>query len=292
MSLTYEVLNEKRVRVIVDTDTACEADDPFAIAYALMSPKLMVKAVVAEHFAEEGSMQASYEAILKLTNAMRREDVCVLRGEAWPLDDTRDVSEGVQCIIDEARRADEHPLYVLCLGALSNMARALKEAPDIAEKLTVVMIGGRDYFNPTQDVREYNFGNDIAAANAVLGSNVPVIQIPICAFSAICVGLAELQCRVAPCGETGKYLYDQMVAFNVSKRGSWTSGESWSLGDSPAVGVLLCSNCGKRHLQQPLRILDDTGYGEPLNAREVLVYDTVDPRYIMEDFYAKLSLLG
>ena len=32
----FEVRDEKKIRVIVDTDAACEADDPFAIAHALL----------------------------------------------------------------------------------------------------------------------------------------------------------------------------------------------------------------------------------------------------------------
>ena len=42
MKLTYCVPENKKIRVILDSDTACEADDPFAIAHALMSPKLIV----------------------------------------------------------------------------------------------------------------------------------------------------------------------------------------------------------------------------------------------------------
>ena len=40
MKYQFTVPESKRVRVIVSTDTACEADDPFAIAHALLSPKL------------------------------------------------------------------------------------------------------------------------------------------------------------------------------------------------------------------------------------------------------------
>jgi len=36
MSLLYEVPEYKKLRVIIDTDAACEADDPFAIAHVLM----------------------------------------------------------------------------------------------------------------------------------------------------------------------------------------------------------------------------------------------------------------
>ena len=70
MRYEYQVPDEKRVRVIIDSDTACEADDPFAIAHALMSPKLIIRAVVAEHFAAPGSMHLSHEAIKRLTDAM------------------------------------------------------------------------------------------------------------------------------------------------------------------------------------------------------------------------------
>ena len=36
MPLKYQVPDDKKVRVIVDSDAACEADDPFAIAHALL----------------------------------------------------------------------------------------------------------------------------------------------------------------------------------------------------------------------------------------------------------------
>ena len=37
MPFQYKVSEDKKVRVIIDTDAACEADDPFAIAHALLS---------------------------------------------------------------------------------------------------------------------------------------------------------------------------------------------------------------------------------------------------------------
>ena len=58
----FEVPEKKKCRVIIDSDTACEADDPFAIAYALLSPKLIVRGIVAEHFAQPGSMEKSMTA--------------------------------------------------------------------------------------------------------------------------------------------------------------------------------------------------------------------------------------
>lgn len=40
MPFQYKVSEDKKVRVIIDTDAACEADDPFAIAHALMCQKI------------------------------------------------------------------------------------------------------------------------------------------------------------------------------------------------------------------------------------------------------------
>ena len=63
MRQLYSVPEKKRIRVLVDTDAACEVDDPFAIAHALMSPKLDVKGILSEHFAQPDSEAASYREI-------------------------------------------------------------------------------------------------------------------------------------------------------------------------------------------------------------------------------------
>ena len=78
--LDFDVADVKKIRVIIDSDTACEADDPFAIVHALLSPKLIVKAIVAEHFKQPGSMEQSRQAALRVTAALR-SDVPVLLEE-------------------------------------------------------------------------------------------------------------------------------------------------------------------------------------------------------------------
>ena len=79
--LLFDVPQYKKLRVIIDTDAACEADDPFAIAQALMSPKLMVKGILAEHFAAEGSVQRSYDEVCTILDAMDMKEVPVFMGE-------------------------------------------------------------------------------------------------------------------------------------------------------------------------------------------------------------------
>ena len=66
----FDIPDYKKIRVIVDTDAACEADDPFAIVHALLSPKLLVKGVVAEHFGQPHSMEDSFREIEAIKKAM------------------------------------------------------------------------------------------------------------------------------------------------------------------------------------------------------------------------------
>jgi inosine-uridine nucleoside N-ribohydrolase len=284
----FEVPEKKKCRVIIDSDTACEADDPFAIAYALLSPKLIVRGIVAEHFAQPGSMEKSRAAARKLVSAMGL-DMPVYAGQDGP--DDPSVSEGVSLIIREALNDDPHPLYVLCMGALTNMARAIREQPEITSRLTVVTIGGHPYEEEEIPWKEFNFGNDPAAANFVLQSDAPVWQIPSNVYGSIRVGIAELQERVRPCGLGGRYLFDQLAEYNASPAADWNMGESWSLGDSPSVAAVLNPRCGRTSFQRVREVREDTSYGiEIPGVREILVYRDMDSRYLLEDFFAKLAL--
>ena len=69
----FTIPTYKQIRVILDTDAACEADDPFAIVHALLSPKLIVKGICATHFASENSMERSFEEIKTILADMEIE---------------------------------------------------------------------------------------------------------------------------------------------------------------------------------------------------------------------------
>lgn len=292
MKLKYEVPEYKRLRVIIDTDAACEADDPFAIAHALMSPKLEVKAILAEHYGRPGSMKKSYEEILTIINAMNI-DVPVFEGEDGTLAETAgSVPSKAACAIEaEAMRDDPKPLYLLCQGAITNVAAAIRNNPRIIKRMTVIWIGGQDPDNQTSTHREFNAGNDVEAANEVLQSGVKLWQITAGVYKTINIGLAELQKKVYPCGKIGKHLFENMVSYNMSEGAGWTAGESWSLGDSPAVAVALDPNCGEYVYREALYINEDTTYSVKEGSPVIRLYTSVNSRYILEDFISKLQLL-
>lgn len=321
--LFYQVPKNKKVRVIIDTDTYAEGDDQFAIVHALLTPKFEVLGIVAEHFGKrfDNTMEKSYEEIKRLLTKMGREEVPVYRGELAALGEIAigedgsisgkdgsipNPSEGVQFIIEQAKKEDDRPLFVLNMGAITNLAKAIQVAPEIQELLTAIWIGGGPYDGAIMD---FNCGNDVKAANVVLGSKVELWQIPMSAYTMMEVSFFELYDRVFPYGEVGRYLVDNLLRvsdvecamtfegwpmFDKASKAEKTmiirSGEGWSLGDSPAVGVLIT---GQNKHQEKLRaryIEADGSYGAYVSEdRMIRVYHSVDSRVILEDFYAKLK---
>ena len=287
----FDISEYKKVRVIVDTDAACEADDPFAIVHAILSPKLIVKGIIAEHFAKPGSMEESYDEIRTITELMKA-DVPIFRGQTGPLEKDETASEGVKFIIEEAKKDSAHPLFLLCQGAITNVAKAIKTCPEIAGRMTVIWIGTHGEAPFKAPFREFNAGNDITAANLVLGSSVELWLVPSQVYATILIGIAEIKRRISVCGEIGKHLYENLIAYNNSEGAGWTQGESWSLGDSPAIAIAINPGCGHYKMIKAPFIADDTSSVETENAREVRIYTDVDSRYILEDFIAKLELFA
>lgn len=286
MSYHFAVQEKKRLRVIIDTDAACEADDPFAIAHGLMTPRFIVKGILAEQFGPDATVEKSYAAVKKLLALMDREDVPVFMG-AEPLkgEDEAPDCPAADFIIEEALRDDPHPLFVLCQGALTNVAAALNKRPDIAGRFTCIWIGGGFY---PKGGWEFNASNDYHAANAVLSSQLEVWQVPMEAYTRMQLGYAELECKVRPCGQVGRYLFEQMVEYGL--HADWVAGESWSIGDQPAIALALNPGCGHFRVQPAPRFAMDGTYVSCPENRPIRVYEELDQRYILEDFFCKLKL--
>ena len=289
--LLFDVPDYKKIRVIIDTDAACEADDPFAIVQALLSPKLIVKGIIAEHFNETGSVKKSYDEIRTILDAMDME-VPALMGQEGKMEEDQSISEGVRFLIEEALKESDRPLYVLCQGAITNVAVAFRQCPEIVNRVTVIWIGTHGEAPHEAPFREFNAGNDITAANLVLKSGTDLWLVPSTVYTTITIGLAEIQSRIYPCGKIGKHLFTQMVDYNRSERANWTQGESWSLGDSPAIALAINPGCGHfKYVNAPL-IMEDTSSAVCEDNPQIKLYTDVDSRYILEDLIAKLKLFA
>lgn len=296
----FKVPAQKKYRVIVHTDCKNEADDQYALAHHVMTEKYEVVGIVAGHFyknpqeyGENNTATASYDEVKKVLRLMHIEnEFSVYLGAQKGLENeqTPIKADGVKFIIEEAMRDDDRPLFVACQGSITDVASALLIKPEIAARMTVIWIGGGDY---PEGGFEFNLMMDIHAANVVFNSKVPVWQVPKNTYKQVAVSLAELQYRVKPCGEIGKYLFEQMVEFNykLAHIQAWPHGETWGLGDQGTVGVLLqeLEKEDYNWIAAP-RIAEDMTYIHNQGNREIRVYHTLNSRMLMEDFYAKLAI--
>jgi hypothetical protein len=292
--------------VIVNTDAKNEADDQYAIVHAILTPSFELHGIIPAHFAgiapreilpwgaylaKRGAMDSQAESraevdkLLELMGLTGTIEVANGAPRALPDAYTPAPSPGADLIIREALREDPRPLHVAFYGPLTDMASALLLEPRIAEHdVVVVWIGGGPW---PAGGPEFNLSNDIHAANVVFRSQLQVWQIPSTVYKLMAVSYAELTAKVYPHGPLGRYLVEQLVEWNAR----WMPNpiEYRSLGDSPAVGVIMYPDCGRWELRPAPEFGEDMSYQHTGRNRPIRVYDTVDARFILEDFFAKLA---
>ena len=142
------------VDVVLDTDTYNEIDDQFAVSYLICSAeKLHLQAIYAAPFFNEKStgpadgMEKSYQEILNILTLMGKDELkkSVYKGSTGYLPDEETAVES-PAAADLAARAmnytPEKPLYVLAIGAITNVASAILKNPDIIDRIVIVWLGG------------------------------------------------------------------------------------------------------------------------------------------------------
>lgn len=232
--------------VVLDTDAFNEIDDQFAIAYLLRSEeKLNTKAIYAAPFFNEKSsspgdgMEKSYHEILKMLDLLEKKEIEVFRGSDRFLDRTCAPvpSPAVQDLICRAKAyTPENPLYVVAIGAITNIASALLTAPEIADSVVVVWLGGHGQHCGGAD--EFNMMHDITAARVVFDKAARLVQVP-------CRGVAEMFTVTRPelmFWLAGKNKTADYLARNTAAEAdSYAEGRPWSrtIWDVTAVAWLL-----------------------------------------------------
>ena len=234
-----------KIDVILDTDAYNEIDDQFAIAYLLRSnEKLNTKAIYAAPFYNPNSnsaadgMERSYHEIHKILK-LADCSVEVFKGSTQFLsnESTPVISDAAQDLAKKANNySPENPLYVVAIGAITNIASAILLNPAVAENTVVVWLGGHAHHY--HDTAEFNMKQDIAAARVVINSGVPFVQLP-CngVVSAFTVSGPELEYWLKGKNELADYL-----AVNTIKTAeSYAKGTPWTrpIWDVTAVAWLL-----------------------------------------------------
>ena len=248
------------VDVVLDTDAYNEIDDQFAIAYLLAcGEKLNIKGFCAAPFFNPNStspadgMERSYHEIKKVLQLAGRQSLSswVYRGSDRYLPDEKTPvpSEAASFMAELADHyTPEKPLYIVAIGAITNVASAILLNPRMAENTVVVWLGGKGLHMPFGAL-EFNMEQDIAAARVVMGCGVPFVQLP-------CAGVVDRFATTGP--ELTHWLVDKnpladyLARNTIAAAESYAKGRPWSrvIWDVTAVAWLM--NEGDRFMSHRL----------------------------------------
>ena len=228
----------ERCRVVVDNDWAGDPDGLVALAHHLLSRANRVVAVTGSANSPVFGPPAGTAAagarlageLVDLVDGPHRPVVAA--GCDVPIGGGDTASAAADAIVAEARREDPLPLFLVCAGPLTNVAQALRQAPDIAARLTLVWVGGA--LDP--EAPEYNRDTDPQAAAEVLGrADLAVRQFPLETYRRCACSVAELEHDLGGAGRVGAWLWERFTSLPLPD--SIQLGEVWPLGDSPPVLV-------------------------------------------------------
>lgn len=258
------------VRMVLDTDAWNEIDDQFALAHLLLAPdRVRLEAVYAAPFCNaraaspgEG-MRRSEAEIRRVLGALPDRQVPVFPGsDRWLTDAGTPVASAAATDLIERSRGGDSPLYVVAIGAPTNVASALLADPSLAERIVVVWLGGNAL--NWGSAAEFNLQQDPAASRVLLDCGVPLVLIP-------CNGVAdrmittkgEIEQYVRPGGEVGTLLAELYRDFVPDEPGhskviwdlaatAWVLHRDWletELTSSPVLtSGLTWSRDPRRHL--------------------------------------------
>ena len=238
------------VDAVLDTDTYNEIDDQFALAYMVKNKNINVKALYAAPFfnnrstSPDNGMEKSYDEILNILSLMKRDDLKAVTFKGsdryLPSETEPVISDAAKHLVELASGYDsENQLYVVAIGAITNVASALLMDPSLKDKIVVVWLGGHSH--DWHDTKEFNLYQDVAAARVVFGCKVPVVQLPCMGVvSAFTTGGPELEHWLRGKNELCDYLVEYTTSQALEDGGlpTWTR----VIWDVTAVGWLLDGN--------------------------------------------------
>ena len=161
-----ELKNGAQKNIILDTDAYNEVDDQYAIAYSMLSgDKVNLLSINAAPFLNSRSvsagdgMEKSYNEIFHitaLTDPEMAKRIPVYRGSERFMTSKSEYVPSDACdnIVRTVMESEER-VWIVALGAITNVASAIVKEPAICDRAVVVWLGGHALERP--DTREFRW---------------------------------------------------------------------------------------------------------------------------------------
>jgi len=305
------------MRVIIDNDFGGDPDGLFQLVHHILSPSVDIRAIIGSHLKSMDGFDTSkitaqnakkkIEEVLNIMHCSGAFPVYAGSDFALENDSTAQRSEAAIAIVNEAMRTDTKlPLYVVCGAGLTDIASAYLIEPAIANRLTLIWIGGPEYTDlalppPGYTSLEYNLAIDVKAGQVIFNkSNIPLWQVPRNAYRQVIYPYAPLLSKIKTQGKTGAYLVGNLEKImKMTAKWNLNIGEVYILGDSPLVlftalqSTFEADPSSSKYVLRQSPIINNEGlYEVNHSGRNIRVYNDIDTHLIFEDFFSKLSMFS
>lgn len=276
-------------RMILDTDMANQVDDQFALVYLLKSlNNIDLEAITIAPFSklktiEEGT-ELSYNTTLKILDLMNKDEYKdkVFKGATEYLKNSNKCNLAVNKIIEVCLKNEE--TTIISIGALTNLALAIKLEPKIINKIKIIWLGGNDLsFNENMGT---NF-KDIDAVKVVFESRANLTIIP-CknVASNLITTIYELKHYMEE-NLVNNFLIKQLIECDKKIQDVGASKILWDLS---AIAYVIDENWFSSKIINCPQILDDSSYKIIKNNRKITFVKTLNRDRIFEDFFRKINM--
>lgn len=269
------------VKVILDTDTANEIDDLFAIARLLPEEEINLLGITSaqwyHHLSGDSTVYRSQRLNEELLTIAGRLDLPhpmgadMIMGKPWGGYEPRP-SAATDFIIEQVRQLPEgEKMIVMSIGAVTNLASAIALAPDIAPRIAAYVMGYQfDVENEIWNKDEFNVRRDLNAANFLLNQKDLELHVMSGTVSkAYTWDRDDTFARLDECGEMGAYLKQKWIE-------RFANSERWVMWDVALVHAILHPEMAtEKKVRTPL---ENT-------FRLVWMYSTIDVPAMQTDFW-------
>lgn len=290
ISELYTKRETEKINVILDTDTYNEADDQFALSYLLTSQnRFNIEAITIAPYQHDGDLsiqegqEKSYKEVLKICKWLNfdTENKVFKGSEDYIQEGYNETNDAVNKIIEIALKNKK--TYIMAIGAITNIAMAIKKEPSIIERIEVIWLGGHSLLN--KDNIEFNFRQDVQAVREVFESKVKLTIIP-CknVASNLKTTIYEVEHHLKNKGELENYLCNRF--YNDGKHGIQTRRVIW---DISVIAYLINKNWFETMQISAPNIKEDTSYELTKGKHEITMVNWLDSDKIYEDLFRKLG---
>lgn len=288
-------------KVILDTDTYNEIDDQYALAYCYLADSIDLLSVNAAPFYNNNStgfedgMLKSYDEIkkvLSLTDPDYKTPVYMGSRTTITLTGEYVDSPAARNIIDTVKASDE-PVYVLAIGAATNVASALMIDPSIRDNMAVIwlgasLIGGtgpeqyetaKDYMN-NNVVAEFNLDQDYKAGQVLVNSGVPLLLCPAWGVVSVLTSNMWWTERLKDHNPVCDYLYE--ITEKVHQNAGGHEGWVRTIWDIAAPAILDAPECAAIEIKKAPVLTDSHIYAYDSTRHDMLYLSAIDRQCVLE----------